>query len=301
MPELPEVHTTTEGLKKRVKNLTILEVWSDYFKNTKNKSKNVIKNKNFFDKFKKEIIGQKVLNCERRGKNILIHLSSNKTILIHMKMTGHLMYGQYIFNDKKWIPTEEGPLKDPFNSFIHFLIKFTNQKSLAFSDMRKFAKITLFETDKMGDHNDLKILGPEPTDEKFNWKILKERFMTKPKVPIKKALMDQTILSGIGNIYSDEILWASSISPFRKPEDIKDSEFKQIYNNMILILNKSIQMGGDSMSDYRNIDGQKGGFQNIHKVYRKHKNTCLKKNCEGIIQKATIGGRSSHFCNKHQV
>jgi formamidopyrimidine-DNA glycosylase len=301
MPELPEVHTTTEGLKKKVLNLEISFVWTDYFKKTTDKKFDTIKNKSFFTKFKKELVGQKIIKCERRGKNILIHLTNNKTILIHMKMTGHLMYGKYIFKKDKWFAVEDGPLKDPFNQFIHFLIQFSNGKSLAFSDMRKFAKVTLFETEKRSDHKDLKILGPEPTEKTFDWKKLKERLLSKKQFPIKKALMDQTVLSGIGNIYSDEILWASSISPFKKAGDLKDSDFKNIYKNMIIILNKSIELGGDSMSDYRNIDGLRGGFQNVHNVYRKHKSICLKKSCGGTIERAVIGGRSCHFCNKHQV
>lgn len=301
MPELPEVHTTKEGLNKRIKNLSILNVWSDYFKKTTDTKKDTVKNKSFFEKFKKEIVGKKILKCERRGKNILIHLSSSITILIHMKMTGHLMYGEYKFDGKKWLATKDGPLKDPFNGFIHFLIEFKNGKSLAFSDMRKFAKVTLFETKYQNDHKDLKILGPDPIEETFDFKKLKERLLIKQKWPIKKVLMDQTVLAGIGNIYSDEILWASSISPFRTPESLTDYDFKNIYKNMTLILNKSIKLGGDSMSDYRNIDGEKGGFQNIHKVYRRQKSICLKKNCGGLITKSIIGGRSAHFCNKHQV
>ncbi len=301
MPELPEVHTTTVGLNEKVKGLTVSSVWTDYFVKSTDRKKDTIKNKDFFQKFKKEIIGSKIKDCERRGKNILIHLNNQKTILIHMKMTGHLMYGKYFFDGKNWIPKEDGPLKDPFNSFIHFLIEFKNGKSLAFSDMRKFAKVTLFETKNRGEHKDLKILGPEPLEKDFNWKKLKEQILKKTNWPIKKILMDQSIVSGIGNIYSDEILWASSISPFKKASQLEDVNFKNIYKNMILILKKSIKLGGDSMSDYRNIDGQKGGFQNIHKVYRKQKTICLRKNCGGLIQRAIIGGRSSHFCNKHQV
>ncbi len=299
MPELPEVYTTTKGLNEKTKGLTILDVWTDYFNKTSDRKKDTIKNKGFFLKFKKEITGSKILDCQRRGKNILIHLNNEKTILIHMKMTGHLMYGKYFFDGKKWRPKEDGPLKDPFNSFIHFLIQFKNGNSLAFSDMRKFAKVTLFET--KNNHKDLNILGPEPLEKSFNFKKLKEQILKKENWPIKKILMDQSVISGIGNIYSDEILWASSISPFRKPKEITDLEFKNIYKNMIIILNKSIKLGGDSMSDYRNINGEKGGFQNTHKVYRKQKTICLKKNCGGIIEKSIIGGRSSHFCNKHQV
>ena len=299
MPELPEVHTTTEGLKKLTKNLKIKDVWTDYFKNTKSKSLDTIKNKRFFEKFKKEIIGEKILTAERRGKNILIHLTNNKTILIHMKMTGHLLFGKYIFNQKEWTPIENNSLKDPFNKFIRFLIKFENEKSLAFSDMRKFAKVTLFETKEKNNHKDLRILGPEPFS--LNWQSVKKQLLLKKEGKIKSVLMDQSIVAGIGNIYSDEILWASSIHPERKPKTLKDNDFKNIFKNMISILEKSISLGGDSMSDYRNIYGERGGFQNCHNVYRQTNKKCKKKGCDGTIKRKIIGGRSSHFCDKHQL
>ena len=118
MPELPEVTTTVNGLNKVLKNLTIKDVWSDYFLRTKNKRKDTIKNKKYFEKFRKEISGEKFKNAERRGKNILIHLTDGKTILVHMKMTGHLLYGKYSWNGKKW-QSYEPLLKDSFNQFIH--------------------------------------------------------------------------------------------------------------------------------------------------------------------------------------
>jgi formamidopyrimidine-DNA glycosylase len=300
MPELPEVHTTTEGLKKNIKGLTIKTVWTDYYKKTTSKAKNNIKNKSFFEKLKKEIVGKKVIDAQRRGKNILVHIEGGKTLLIHMKMTGHLLYGNYEFDSKNWIAKDDGPLKDPFNKFIHFLIGFKNGKSLAFSDMRKFAKITLFETKNKESHPDLSVLGPEPLA-KLDFYTLKKQLYKKPSGKIKTILMDQTVLAGIGNIYSDEILWASSIHPERIVKNITDNEIKKILKNTVAILNKSISLGGDSMSDYRNIDGVKGLFQNSHKVYRQTNKKCQKKGCNGVIKRKIIGGRSGHFCPKHQI
>lgn len=300
MPELPEVHTTKEGLKKRAQGLVIKDVWSDYFKKTANKRSDNVKNQEFFNKFKKETIGQKIKDVERKGKNILIHLSQNKTILIHMKMTGHLLFGKYKWNGKEWLPQDNGPLKDSFNKFIHFLIEFKNGKSLAFSDMRKFAKITLFETHLSDNHPDLKILGPDPL-EKLTLDVLQKQLSKKLGKKIKTVLMDQTVLAGIGNIYSDEILWMSGIHPERKVSTLKKDDVRKMLKNMILILNKSISLGGDSMSDYRNIDGEKGSFQKSHQVYRRAKQKCLKKGCPGIIERKIVGGRSAHYCPIHQV
>ena len=298
MPELPEVTTTVNGLNKTLPKLSMRDVWSDYHLRTKNKRTDTIKNKKYFERFRKEIVGEKVKSAERRGKNVLIHLTHNKTILIHMKMTGHLLYGKYIWKETVWM-SQEKFLSDPFNKFIHLIFTLSNGKHLAFSDMRKFAKVILFETSNRDNVVDLKLLGPEPIPN-LSLEIFKNQLSKKPGGKIKTVLMDQTVVAGIGNIYSDEILWTAGIHPERKTSTLQNSEVKSMWQAVKEILVSSIKMGGDSMSDYRNIYGQKGGFQNVHKVYRRTKEKCLKQNCRGIIWRKIIGGRSSHFCNIHQ-
>jgi formamidopyrimidine-DNA glycosylase len=302
MPELPEVTTTVKGLNQVLPNLTIVDVWTDYHVNTKNKRKDTIKNRDYFSHFTKEVVNEKVLHAERRAKNILIHLSGNKTILIHMKMTGHLLFGKYkkIESEKQmWVATEKGLLQDPFNQFLHLVFTFSNGTHLAFSDMRKFAKVTLFETDKRAEVIDLKHLGPEPL-ENLSLKVFTSQLLQKPRGKIKTVLMDQSILAGIGNIYSDEILWESGVHPERVVREITEIEMKKMWHATQKILTAGIELGGDSMSDYRNIHGERGGFQNSHKAYRRTKQPCLKKGCEGIIARKIIGGRSAHFCTVHQ-
>ena len=260
--------------------------------------KDNIKNKKYFEKFRKEIVKEKFKNAERRGKNVLIHLTGGKTILIHMKMTGHLLYGKYVWDGKKW-NSKEKLLSDPFNQFIHLVFDLSNGNHLAFSDMRKFAKVILFETNKRDAHLDLIALGPEPL-ENLSFETFTNQLKTKSHGKIKTVLMDQTVIAGIGNIYSDEILWETRIHPERKVSSLKENEVKNIWKVIPDILSKSIKMGGDSMSDYRNIYGEKGGFQNSHKVYRRTKEKCMKRDCSGVIERKVIGGRSSHFCNVHQ-
>lgn len=300
MPELPEVTTTVRGLNEVLPRLMIKDVWSDYYIKTANKRTDNIKNKKYFEKFKKEIIGEKFKIAERRGKNVLIHFTGNKTILIHMKMTGHLLYGKYEWDskNKKWY-SKTPPLSDSFNQFIHLIFNLSNGKSLAFSDMRKFAKVIMFETDKKTSHIDLISLGPEPLQD-LSKEVFKKQLLSKPNWEIKTTLMDQSVLAGIGNIYSDEILWASNVHPERVPKSLTDKEINMMWKAMKEILDRSIKMGGDSMSDYRNVFGEKGNFQNAHKVYRRVKEKCLKKGCGGTILRKIIGGRSAHFCNKHQ-
>ncbi|MEI8123777.1 MAG: zinc finger domain-containing protein, partial [bacterium] len=117
---------------------------------------------------------------------------------------------------------------------------------------------------------------------------------------LKQFLMDQSFISGIGNIYSDEALWYSSINPQERVKNISDKKLKELFKNIKKVLNESLLLGGDSMSDYRNPYGEKGGYQKIHKVYRKAGEKCVRKNCSGIIQRIKVGGRSAHFCNCHQ-
>lgn len=306
MPELPEVQTTANILNKQIKGLKILDVWTDY-NSVFHKGKNNIKDKKYFSFFKDEIINKKIVGVERRAKNVLINVSGNlksqkenKTILVHMKMTGHLLYGNYKNIHGKWIPPSDGLLSDPYNRFIHLVFVLSNKKCLILSDARKFAKVFVFETSKMLEIEDIKKLGPEPLEKCFTYKIFKEQLLKKPNGKIKTVLMDQTIISGIGNIYSDEVLWMSSVKPVARVKDIEENNLKLIYKNIIKVLNESIKVGGDSMSDYRNPFGERGGYQNIHKVYRRVGEKCKMKDCAGIIQRIKVGGRSAHFCDVHQ-
>lgn len=285
MPELPEVETTTRGLRRTIVGLTIKDVWTDLATKDKRKS-DTVANPKFFKFFKKEILGKKILSIERRAKNILINLSSHQIILVHLKMTGHLLYGKY--------------KKDPINRFIHFTVTFNNKEKLYFSDMRKFGKITLLHVKTAHDTKHLNNVGPEPLEKSFNLKKFKERLKKKQKGKIKTVLMDQSVLAGIGNIYSDEILWRAGIHPERRVLQIKEVEFGKMLKVMKETLLKGIDFGGDSMSDYRNIHGMPGKFQLHHKAYRRTGERCSKAGCMGIIKRKMINGRSAHFCSVHQ-
>ena len=306
MPELPEVTTTVTGLQKVIPKLKIISVWTDLSKkNQKIKHyKDTVKDAKFFEYFKKNTIGVKVINVERRAKNILINLSNKHTIIIHLKMTGHLLYGKYAYNKKenKWLPNlkERKSLFDPFNKYIHVVFSFSNNKQLAFCDARKFGKVTLVKTKDIGGSIHLKNIGPEPLLKSFTFLDLKNRLLLKPNWKIKTVLMNQGVIAGIGNIYSDEMLWLAGIHPESNPKKIPDTLVKRLYKSMVEVLTKGIHFGGDSMSDYRNIDGQKGNFQNHHNVYRKKNTKCVKSGCKGVIIRKVINGRSAHFCNIHQ-
>lgn len=298
MPELPEVQTTVTILNKIICNKTIVNVWNGY-NAIKYKDKQNIKNKTYFIFFKKQIIGRKITSVSRRAKHILIELDDQQTILVHMKMTGHLLYGKYFYNKNEWITNEPGPLQDSFNKFIHFVITFSDGTHLVLSDMRKFATIYLLENKKMVQEK-LKTLGPEPLEKIFDKNILKNALLKKPNSKIKTALMNQNLLSGIGNIYSDEILWASRIRPERTVLSLTNFNYTCLIKNIKEILLKGIDFGGDSLSDYRNPYGQRGEFQLHHNAYRRTHQKCKRKGCAGIIERKILNGRSAHFCPQCQ-
>jgi formamidopyrimidine-DNA glycosylase len=310
MPELPEVHTTAQILNKLISGLKIQGVWTSYG-GIIHRGKQHIKNKKYFARFRKAVIGQKVKNVSRRGKNVLINLSSDQIILIHMKMTGHLLYGKYFeavnsknpipsqWQKEKWLPAEiaKSPLWDDFNRFIRMVISFSNGKHLALSDVRKFAKVCLINRNEK---NELSELGPEPLKTDFKFQTLKSQIFKRPNGKIKQVLMDQKIIAGIGNIYSDEILWLAKIHPESRVSKLPTKILREMYRVMKKILKKGIDFGGDSTSDYRQPSGKRGAFQYHHKVYRQTGQKCPKKKCGGIINRIKIGGRSAHFCPKHQ-
>lgn len=289
MPELPEVETIVNDLKKVLPRLKIHDVWSDVFN---------------AQKIKKEIKGEKILKIERRGKNILIHLSKEKTILIHQKMTGHLLYGKWQTADRqppttktKWIAVESGPLQDdPENRFIHLLFFLSNGYQLALCDMRKFAKVTILATKKLS--NEFKKIGVDALDKKLTLKKFTEIIKTR-NGKIKNILMDQSLIAGIGNIYADEILWRAGTHPLRPTNTLKEKELKNIYKAIKPILKKAIKERGSSYIDYRDAFGKKGNYQKMHFAYQQTGKKCKKKD-GGIIQKIKINGRSAHFCPKHQ-
>ncbi|MFA5132242.1 MAG: bifunctional DNA-formamidopyrimidine glycosylase/DNA-(apurinic or apyrimidinic site) lyase [Candidatus Paceibacterota bacterium] len=305
MPELPEVHTTVTGLQNVLPNLSITDIWSDMWSESK-LAKNTIKDRDYFSYFKKYTLNQKVLQVRRRAKYILIDLENGFTIVVHMKMTGHLMYGMYKhdanYNGREWswIPTEkDSPLHDSYNRHIHVVFTLSNKKQLVFCDSRKFGTIVVQKTDTL--HTDkLAHLGPEPLETSFTFPLFAERLMKSPARAIKTVLMDQTIISGIGNIYSDEMLHRAHILPTRTPKSLNEKEKKLLYVSLREVLKKGIDFGGDSMSDYRNIEGSRGEFQKKHLVYLRTKEKCFTRGCSGTIEKKTIGGRSAHFCPKCQ-
>lgn len=307
MPELPEVHTTVTGLQKILPGLTVNDIWSDMWSDSK-LARNTIKDRTYFPYFKKYTLSHTVLAVRRRAKYILIDLDNGFTIIIHMKMTGHLMYGKYKFDAKvraprsvfakwgPWTPVEkDSPLLDPYNRHIHVVFSLSNADHIVFCDSRKFGTIVVEKTSTLYTER-LFHLGPEPLEITFTGHTFKERILRSPRRVIKTVLMDQTIIAGIGNIYSDEMLHLAHILPTRTPNSLSKSEVTLLFKSMKKVLEKGIDFGGDSKSDYRNVEGERGKFQEKHLVYLRTNENCKTKGCGGIIKKLKVGGRSAHFC-----
>ena len=281
-------------LEKLVVGKTIIDVWSSY-KSPHYIGKNQIKDPKYFNKFKKEVIGQKIVGTSRKGKNVLVHLK-NKTILVHMKMTGHLLYGKYEQTGgptSPWIPkskNKNNPLNDRFNGWIRLVFSLSNKHHLVLSDLRKFAKITL--------EDDTEKLGPDP----FNIKVSEfiKKIQKHSKKPIKQVLLDQSVIAGVGNIYSDESLFLAKIHPSTLVDRLSEKKLKTLFLDLKKVLKKGITLRGDSMSDYRTPYGTKGEFQNKHNVYQRKGSPCTIKNCTGIIKRIVVATRGTHFCPKCQ-
>lgn len=284
MPELPEVETIVNDLKKLVIKRKITDVWTD--------TKKIIK-KPDFEAFKKQVVDLVISGVRRRGKNILIDLSQGFTLLIHQKLTGHLLYGKWAVQKNKVISLIHGALDDPMNNFIHIIFYLDNNYQLALSDLRKFAKIILAKTEDIENLKEIKELGPDPLDKNFDFETFKKAIKSH-KGKIKQVLMEQKVIAGIGNIYSDEILWWAKIHPLRTTSSLTEEELKKIYHYALEVLKTAIKARGSSVSDYRDPKGERGSYDQIRRVYRRENQKCYR--CGTLIKRIKLGSRSGYFC-----
>jgi len=315
MPELPEVQTIVDDLKKKIIGRKIIGAWFDAPKLIK-KPKPA--------EFEKIIKGLKIIDIKRRGKNILIYLKKCQMsdvecqmflLLIHQKLTGHLLCGKWELkcanrnitfqmlsqmkcNKKIEVKSLlKGPLQEKVNNYIHLIFYLDNGWQMALSDLRKFAKIIFGQKEEIEKLPELAELGLEPLGKSFSvYKFISLLSFQKRK--IKQILMDQKIIAGIGNIYSDEILWQAKINPFEITKKLKTEKLKNIYSAMRQILKKAVKLRGTSISDYRDTAGKSGGYAEIRKAYQREGEPCPR--CGTLIKRVKIGGRSAHFCPKCQ-
>ena len=286
MPELPEVESSVKYLKRKVLGRTFLKTWTDTDK------MGVIKGL-LGESFEEKIKEKKILDVRRRAKNVIFDLSEGLSLLVHYKMTGHLLYGKWKKVDDGWESKLEGPLKeDKMNQYIHFIFFLDNGNQIAFSDLRKFGKIELWKSKDLEEK--LSDLGPEPFSDEFTLQRFQEMIEGRRKM-IKPLIMDQSFLSGVGNIYASDALWLSQIHPEKKANQLTEKQVEDLYEALKEVLKEGIKNSGDSMVDFRLPDGTRGNYQNKQKVYNKHGEICDR--CEEReIEKIKVGGRGTYLC-----
>ncbi|PIZ00216.1 hypothetical protein COY62_03800 [bacterium (Candidatus Howlettbacteria) CG_4_10_14_0_8_um_filter_40_9] len=304
MPELPEVETIKNDLKQLIIGKEITDIRSEF--------PNIVKID--FSEFKKEVVGTKITEVRRRAKNLIIGLTDHSSqplgsgakkkpetydlsptnyLLIHFKMSGHVMVTS---SDRKvkngtWL-RRDGEFADPQNQFVRIQFFLDDSKQIAFSDLRRFGYIKLVSQDELDKF--LGEYGPEPLEKGFTIGVLASILQSK-KWPVKKVLMEQKLIAGIGNIYADEILFDAKIHPQKPANFLDKNQTKTLLDSIQKILNLALENRGTSTSDYRDASGKKGNYGNIRKVYRKTGEPCPY-DCGGKIERISLGGRGTHFC-----
>lgn len=283
MPELPEVETVKRGLAKSIIGKTIAKFDCDTVKMMNHP----------LAYYRRTLKGLKIIGVGRRAKMIIISLTRDWRLLVHLKMTGQLVYR----GDRKTVvgghPIKEGFEKDP-NRFTHATFSFSDRTKLFYNDVRKFGWLRLFTADQLAVQLAGMGLGPEPVDAAYTIEVFKRELVRRPKAKIKQFLMDNRNVVGIGNIYSDEICYYARVRPDRRAKTLTDAEIKLLFKGIKHILAEAIKYEGTSISDYVNAQGEAGAYTKKLKVYGRYGEKCLK--CKGEVARARIGGRTSSYC-----
>jgi formamidopyrimidine-DNA glycosylase len=282
MPELPEVETVRKGLQELIIGKKIKSVSSDWPKSFPNDQSQV----NLY------IINSSIIDVRRRAKLLIIDLSSGYSLVTHLKMTGQLVFRSNKQNFGAGHPSNSLVGKLPDKS-TRVIISFSDSSKLFFNDQRKFGWMKLTEKKDILKHF-TSIYGPEPLDSSFTTTAFKNRLLTRPRSVIKAVLLDQRVIAGVGNIYSDESLWAARIHPLTPTYQLTDQKIKLLHKSLIDVLQLAIKEGGSSDRNYVNAKGQKGSYIKIAKVFRREGQSCPR--CNHEIKKMRVIGRGTHYC-----
>lgn len=283
MPELPEVETVRIGLAELLPGRIVADVNYDWPKSFPNADADV-------EQF---LLRAEVVAVERRAKVLLIELSSKYSLIIHLKMTGQLVFrGQ----------PERFGAGHPNNSLVGALpdkstrvtLVFNDGSKLFFNDQRKFGWVRLMPTTEVANLDFFKKVGPEPLSDDFDWKQMKQRLLRRKNTNIKAALLDQTVIAGVGNIYADESLWGAKLHPSTLVRDVTDSQFKHLYEDLVAVLRLSIEKGGSTDRNYVDAKGKRGSYLTFARVFRREGQPCSR--CGTVIIKIRVAGRGTHLC-----
>lgn len=283
MPELPEVETVRRGLSELIIGKVLASAVSDNPKSFPNTETDV----------RQFLVGATITAVRRRAKVLMIDLSSDYSLVIHLKMTGQL-----VFVDKN-VRFGAG---HPNDSLVNALpdkstrvtLECSDGSRLFFNDQRKFGWVRLMPTLEVPNLSFMQKVGPEPLEADFTWKQFADRFKRRARTTIKAAILDQSVIAGVGNIYADESLWGAKIHPKRLVATITPAEFKKLYTELRAVMNLAIEKGGSSNRNYVNAEGKKGSYMDFARVFRREGLPCPR--CGTTIEKLRVAGRGTHIC-----
>jgi len=286
MPELPEIEIVKRSLFKKINKAKIIGVKINN-KNLRYKISN---------KFSKQLINKKIFNISRRSKYLIFHFEK-KILLIHLGMSGKLLLMKNL--DKTMFKTSFYYDLNVKSKHNHILFKLNNGLTLIYNDVRRFGFFKIYTLEQISKISFLNKLGLEPFSKKFDTKYFGD-FVKNKKKNIKNLLMDQTFVSGLGNIYVNEALFMSKIKPNRPCNKLNAIDINNLILSIKKILRFSISKGGSSIRDFENISGKSGNFQQFFHVYGQNNKNCSRISCKGKIKKIMISNRSSFYCDKCQ-
>ena len=272
MPELPEVETVRRSLLGLIQNKTIKDIHVYY-------AKIIIGDPEFFVT---ALQGRKLLTIDRRGKYLLFRFDHDLTMISHLRMEGKYFVRQ---------------ATEPENKHVHVVFEFTDGSALQYQDVRKFGRMQLVQTGTEAQVSGIKALGPEPFSSDFKIDSFYTALRRHHKA-IKQVLLDQHVVTGLGNIYVDEVLWLSQISPLLPANAITRAQAEVLHDNIIQELKMAVDHGGTTIRSYVDANGNTGQFQFDLHVYGRQGQSCER--CGTIIEKIKLGGRGTHFCPQCQ-
>ncbi len=286
MPELPEVETVKRGLSRLFIGKIVSSAESNWPKSFPNVQADV-------DLF---LIGAKIIGVRRRAKVLIIDLDTKYSLVIHLKMTGQIVYrGGESFAAGHPNDSMIGELPDRSTRVI---LGFDDGSDLYFNDQRKFGWVRLMPTVEISNLPFMLKVGPEPLTAEFTAKIFINRVRKRANSTIKATILDQAILAGVGNIYADESLWGAKIYPGNRVRDISDPKLIKLHKEIVYVMTLSIEKGGSTDKNYVDAEGKKGNYLEFARVFRRENLPCPR--CGTVIVKTRVAGRGTHYCPKCQ-
>ena len=288
MPELPEVETVRRGLAELIPGRVIKSAYHiESPKSFPNAPADVAR----------FLIGASITNVRRRAKVLLVDVSTEYSLVIHLKMTGQLVFrGESAFGAGHPNDSLIGDMPD---RSTRAAIEFEDGSVLYFNDQRKFGWVKLMPTIEIPNIDFMKKVGPEPLEDSFTSLEFAARFTRRERTNIKAALLDQSVVAGVGNIYADESLWGARIDPHRLVGSLSDDDFASLYEELRSVMKLAIEKGGSTDKNYVNAEGKRGSYMDFARVFRREGKPCPR--CDHAIVKIKWAGRGTHYCKNCQI